>query len=171
MIPPRTAHITSKKPTPSAAAANVPACVNAVNTMKQHATVHRRAGCPDVPLDRSAHHVATYVAHINAMASDCFSKSPIMRTSGGLKMAIVVAAMAPSTARRAPRLKIHAATKIAMAANGSPAVSTTRDAHKVAVSISQPVSTIAHLASTASIANRNGTSVHSNRPCSSNARA
>ena len=133
--------------------------------------IQRQIWCLDAPQFRSAHHVATNVAHINIIASDCFSKSPIMRISGGLQIAIDVAAIAPTIALRAPRLKIQAAKKIAIAANGSAAVSTTRDAHRVALSISQPANTIAHFASAASRAKISGTSVHSNSPCSSRARA
>ena len=108
---------------------------------------------------------------MNTYAIDCFSKSPTMRRSGGPTVTAIATATAPVIAPRAPRANVHAATNTATATNGSAAASTTRVAQTVAVSMSQPHTSIAAFASAASRRKVSGTSAQRSLPSSSSSRA
>jgi hypothetical protein len=168
--PPRTARTPSINAAPNAVAANVPACVSAAITSINAATSHQRVATRPLS-DRIAIHPQIHVPAINTYAIDCFSKSPTIRSSGALTVIANPTAIAPGIMLRFPPAKIHDAKNIGIATIGSAKASTTREAKRVAVSMSHPSMIIKHLASTASTMKVSGTSAHRSVPRSSKSRA
>ena len=168
--PPPIDHATSVIAAPIAAAPNVPACVSAVSTKNPIAHAPRTRSCR-ASADASARPSAIHAAAMNAIASDCFSKSPTMRRMGEVTVVASVAAIAAGIALRRPRDHANAPAKTLSATSGCPTLSTKRDDHSTASSSDQPSTIIVHLAIAASSAKISGTSVHASLPCCSSSRA
>ena len=168
--PLHTAHAVSVNTAPNAAAPKVPACVSAVSTKNAivHAARTRSCRASVAAIVRAS---PSHAAAMNAIASDCFSKSPTMRSRGADRVVASVAATAAGTALRSPRDHEKVATNRLTATSGCPTLSTKRDAHSVASSTDHPSVSMASFASAASSAKISGTSVHASLPCSSSARA
>ena len=168
--PLHTAHAVRVNTAPNAAAPKVPACVSAVSTKNAivHAARTRSCRASVAAIVRAS---PSHAAAMNAIASDCFSKSPTMRSRGADRVVASVAATAAGTALRSPRDHEKVATNRLTATSGCPTLSTKRDAHSVASSTDHPSVSMASFASAASSAKISGTSVHASLPCSSSARA